>query len=93
MIYALIKRHSGQLMVLSYFTLSGRVSGLIIDSNSVFSFFMQQVGNMGPTDHVQSPRDPFQARRRFLAPAPRQRHFNLIPFAPGRQVRFFPGEG
>jgi hypothetical protein len=56
----------------------------------MFSLFLQQVGDAGPTAHVQPPRDPFQAHRRFLAPPPRQRHFYVIPFAPARQVLFFP---
>jgi len=65
-------------------------SSLTIDTNSVFSLFQQQFGDAGPTARVQSPRDPFPAHRRFLAPAPRQRHFNLVPFAPARQPRFLP---
>ena len=68
-----------------------QLSVLTIDANSALFFFMQQVGDVGPTAHVQSRRYPFQAHDRFLPQSARQRHFAFIPFGPSGQLLFHPG--
>ena len=66
------------------------VSVFTTDTSLVVSFFMQQVGDISPTSHMQPHREPFQAHRRFPTQPPRQPHPELIPFALPRQIPFFP---
>jgi YD repeat-containing protein len=70
--------YAGQQFAYAFDSMGNRlvqVSVLTIDTTLVFLFCMQQVGNASPTAHVQSPRDPLQAHRRFPAQPPRHRHF------------------
>ena len=68
------------------------VSVLTIDTNLVLLIFMQQVGDVGPTAHVQSAGYPFQGHDRFLAQSARQHHFVFIAFGQQRQVLFLPAQ-
>ena len=68
----------------------GHAGVLIIDTSLVVSFFMQQVGDMGPTSHIQPPRDPLRASSPFPDAAAAAAAPGTYPFAPPRQAPFFP---
>ena len=54
--------------------------------------FREQIGNVGPTSHLQPLRNPFQAHRLLLPQSPGHDEFAAVPFGPPPQLILRPAQ-
>jgi len=69
-------------------TAGSPASDIPIPADLVFSFFMQQAGDAGPTARMHPARRPFQYSSPFSGATAAPSPLSLIPFAHARQALF-----